>query len=378
MNNNLNIGNKIAEFRREINKTQEQLADYVGVSVAAVSKWETAQSYPDITLLPSIADFFEVSIDSLLGYTIVDNEKKLKQIHESIFEPMMNGDYNTVLPVTLEALKKYPNDFGLLEITASMLSNKAWTSETKEQDFKDAIQYYERAIQCAKTKENENRAFWIKKDIARMYENLGDLNTALEKLNGMNESRAFNIEIAHLKYKKGEKKEAKQLIQSQLWNMAFEFYGVAGTLARYYDEEGNLEMALEAQKLHAQFLSAFINDTPNYADDICCFSYLDVAKYCKKLERYDEMWANLEKSVYHAVRFDKNPSYMMSSIKFMDALADGFNMMSNSSSNLVCESILHYIKNDFCEFAADEKYIAFCKELESAKRTKVEAGVWAE
>jgi len=52
------IGKKISELRRGCNKTQEQLADYVGISIAAVSKWETGQSYPDITLLPSIADFF--------------------------------------------------------------------------------------------------------------------------------------------------------------------------------------------------------------------------------------------------------------------------------------------------------------------------------
>ena len=81
---NLCIGNKITEFRKEQYKTQEQLANYVGVSVAAVSKWETKQSYPDITLLPSIADFFGVSIDALLGYRVTDSNE-IREIFIKIF-----------------------------------------------------------------------------------------------------------------------------------------------------------------------------------------------------------------------------------------------------------------------------------------------------
>ena len=55
----MKIGNRISEFRHEKGVTQEQLADFTGVSVAAVSKWETENSYPDITLLPSLAEFFQ-------------------------------------------------------------------------------------------------------------------------------------------------------------------------------------------------------------------------------------------------------------------------------------------------------------------------------
>lgn len=369
----LGIGKRIVELRRENNKTQEQLALYAGVSVAAVSKWETKQSYPDITLLPKIADFFEVTIDGLFGYTIADNKKKYRQIIDSVWEPMLNGDYAAVLPVAFEALKKYPNDFCLLDITANMLSDRAWASETKEQDFKDAVHYYERAIKCAETPHDKNRAFWTKKEIARIYDALGDTDTAIAKYEEINESGVFEAEIAHLMYKKGEKKEAKQLLQSKLWNIAFGFYAVAGKLAQCYEDEGNLEMALESQKLHARFLSAFTHDTPNYADEICCWSYLDIAKYCKKLERYDEMWENLGKAVYHAARFDKNPSYKGNAAKFME---ESNAVMSNSSSLLPCYGMLKEIKNNFGEFAEDERYTAFCDDLESAKKTKVEAGVW--
>lgn len=66
---NTNLGTNIKTLRKQMNLTQEQLAEALNISSQAVSKWETQSSYPDITLLPSIADFFDVSIDFLLGYS---------------------------------------------------------------------------------------------------------------------------------------------------------------------------------------------------------------------------------------------------------------------------------------------------------------------
>ena len=64
----LDLGNKIRQLRRRDQKTQEQLADALGVTSQAVSRWESGGSYPDMNLIPSIANFFGVSIDALFGY----------------------------------------------------------------------------------------------------------------------------------------------------------------------------------------------------------------------------------------------------------------------------------------------------------------------
>lgn len=60
----MTLGNKIAELRKEKNMTQEALANALGVSNQAVSKWEANQSCPDIQLLPQIVDLFGVTLDS--------------------------------------------------------------------------------------------------------------------------------------------------------------------------------------------------------------------------------------------------------------------------------------------------------------------------
>ena len=64
----LELGNNIRQLRRRDKKTQEALAEALGVTAQAVSRWESGGSYPDMNLIPSIANFFGVSIDELFGY----------------------------------------------------------------------------------------------------------------------------------------------------------------------------------------------------------------------------------------------------------------------------------------------------------------------
>ena len=63
----MNIGKQIYELRKQKNIKQEELAAELGVTAAAVSKWENGYTLPDILMLCALADFFEVTTDELLG-----------------------------------------------------------------------------------------------------------------------------------------------------------------------------------------------------------------------------------------------------------------------------------------------------------------------
>ena len=80
---NLKIGNKIKAKRRERNFTQEELASMLGVTKAAVSKWENEESYPDIMLLPQIAQLFHMTMDDLFDFS--SNDKPLVVVNEYHF-----------------------------------------------------------------------------------------------------------------------------------------------------------------------------------------------------------------------------------------------------------------------------------------------------
>jgi len=91
------IGKQIASMRKDRGIKQEELANYVGVSTQAVSKWENG-GVPDIELLPKIADFFSVSVDCLFGRNITDysdlQTALIKEIiaspHEEQFKTVFN------------------------------------------------------------------------------------------------------------------------------------------------------------------------------------------------------------------------------------------------------------------------------------------------
>lgn len=68
MSESINIGRTIARERRRVGVTQEALAAHLGVSKAAVSKWELGQSLPDVSLLPRIAAYFSLTLDELFDW----------------------------------------------------------------------------------------------------------------------------------------------------------------------------------------------------------------------------------------------------------------------------------------------------------------------
>ena len=80
----MNIGENILRLRRERRITQEVLADFVGVTKASVSKWETNQSKPDILLLPQLAAFFGVTVDELLGYESQLSKEQIQKLYREL------------------------------------------------------------------------------------------------------------------------------------------------------------------------------------------------------------------------------------------------------------------------------------------------------
>ena len=80
---NIKIGTIIKKLRQENNITQDALATAIGVTPQAISRWESEGGYPDIELLPPLADFFSVSTDELLGYKLSEREEELTNIKKN-------------------------------------------------------------------------------------------------------------------------------------------------------------------------------------------------------------------------------------------------------------------------------------------------------
>lgn len=118
----LKIGEKLKELRCERSITQEQLADLLGVSCQSVSRWELGACYPDIELLPVIANYFDVSLDDLVGMRDIRSEKKRSEIFTVALDLERQQDLDGAIAVLRSALKTYPNDDGFSAELALALS----------------------------------------------------------------------------------------------------------------------------------------------------------------------------------------------------------------------------------------------------------------
>ncbi len=109
----LYFGENLKKLRKEKELTQESLADFLGVTFQAVSKWERGETYPDITMLPAIASFFNITIDDLLG---IDKVKKEEKINEYLkhYDDMKLKDVTLTYNIFKTAVKEFPGDFRIL------------------------------------------------------------------------------------------------------------------------------------------------------------------------------------------------------------------------------------------------------------------------
>ena len=128
----LHLSENLRKYRILKNLTQEDVAEYLGITPQSVSKWERGESYPDITLLPALANIFETSIDLLVGMDTIRAEGTQYNIHNKAVTYQRNGDYDSAEKTYRDALLIYPNKPGMILGLASTLALKDNTSEAIE------------------------------------------------------------------------------------------------------------------------------------------------------------------------------------------------------------------------------------------------------
>lgn len=103
----MKIGCQIKALRQQAEVSQETLAQAMGVSAQAVSRWETGVTAPDISLLPALAGFFGVSIDVLFCYDAADTEQAIQEFLDGYFAALRRS-YEEAEALLQEALRRYP------------------------------------------------------------------------------------------------------------------------------------------------------------------------------------------------------------------------------------------------------------------------------
>ena len=194
------LGERIKEYRLRDGRTQDALACELGVTAQAVSRWEKGICYPDMELLPSIANYFGVSIDELFGY---DNErtKKVEALFQRIVD--MNRANNGVdvsmdacIRLAREALIEFPGNEKLTFALASALFNAGYVYHGEHHiedadgfmvydverhkgypEWQEAIKLYEKVLPVLQDGAMKQQAV---SELSQMYKNTGEREKAMQ------------------------------------------------------------------------------------------------------------------------------------------------------------------------------------------------------
>ena len=316
----IRIAENIKNLRKAHSLTQEQMAEALGVTVGAVYKWEAGLSMPEIKLIMEIADFFEISVDTLLGYEQQNGnvENRIQRIKQCIVEK----DFEQAVSEAEKALKKYPNNFNVIYAGAMMYMLK-FSEEKCEEAMIKSNQLFEKAISLLyqNTEKSVNETT-ILNHMASNYLAAGDTEKGLEILKQNNICNINSGQIGFIygvKLKKPEK--AQRYLLSSMSEIINKMIYTVGGMAYAHGAAGDENCIWDAL-----WLMSFFDSLKEDPDDI---TFLDKFKaillaQCAVWEdsfgRSNEAKEYITNAYLLAKQFDGSPVYTVQNIKLLKGM----------------------------------------------------------
>ena len=172
------LGETIKRLRRQRELTQEEVAAHLGISFQSISKWERGDGYPDITLLPALANYFGVTIDELMGRNELEQAQHYEEINRLWAEQNCAGKHEENLSLLRDALREYPNDALLLVQLSTSLEKCGTTPEEISANLKESIAVQEQILRYGEDSEVRGATMY---NICFAYQKNGDKQKALEQ-----------------------------------------------------------------------------------------------------------------------------------------------------------------------------------------------------
>lgn len=340
----LRLGEKIKALRKEEGKTQEELAGALGITCQAVSRWELNAAYPDMELIPAIANYFGITIDELFGYEC-DRGKKIDEIiaNTAKFNIRARSDDEWIeecLTILRQGIAEFPNNEKLLITLAETLSEAGWRRHGQWQYYddegyirldhdrhktnnywKEAVIICENLVNTTRCNETFTRAVNI---LVLLYCNMGETEKASHYAECM-PSLAHSREIMLAASSDGKRKA--EYTGKALLELAAEFSRqlIQGLIANIHNYESDMPIEKINGLISMFYLVCEDGNFGEYHGEIIkLYLYLSAIQWERGY--HDEAFVSLDKALEHA--------------KQLEALLDGKEHKFTAAlvSNVKCKS----------------------------------------
>jgi transcriptional regulator with XRE-family HTH domain len=304
---NIKIGEKIKDLRKKADVNQEKFAEYLGVTAQAVSRWEVEGCYPDIELLPSIANFFNISIDELMCFDVMKNQEKIDMIIKQAGSERSIKWYNgTIIEMLRNAVQEFPNNYDLLYSLAKALcfTKEPYVilnEEGRRKNLRESISICTRILgDCT----DDSLRFRSLQVLARAYKDIGEKEKAVDTANRLplaHDSRDMVLtEILD-----GEAK-ANQIVQS-IWQLSDMFeYAIENLANSKYKDNSEKRVNLFKKLIGIEEILHENNDYI-YENLRLRAVYYWLSEDYMKLKDYDNALDCIEKFAEHSIKWDVLP-----------------------------------------------------------------------
>ena len=337
----MSIGSIIKRLRREKDITQEQLAEYLGITSRAISQWECDRTAPDISQIPALCHIFNVSSDILLGIDVEKNSEEIKKYLKEAAEFGNQGKGSERTALLREANKKFPRDYKIMLCLADSL--------VCEYSRKGIKEYDEVFDLC-------NRILAECTDSAIRYEAIDTLGIAYGYAGKEEEMLKLAEEMprVHFSYEnfmtyrwKGDADFEKT--QGYL---SFLIYNTAGMITRvisHRHDSGEFIYSLDDRmrlwKTEVDFLELLFPDgdyqfKAQLGESACAFL---CTAYLRK-QSYEEVWRWLEKGADFALHFDTYDFDAPHTSPILRGYSDGGWIMEAEGNH--SQSLLNWLTTD--------------------------------
>ena len=316
--------NRIAEqirfYRKQKGLTQEQLAEAMGVSVAAVSKWEQGQSLPEIPMLMELADFFDLSVDALLGYQLRANDRK--SIVERMKRLRRENNYDEGIAEAEKALQKFPNTFSVVYECAKLFEMAGLKRQDKKMQSR-SLDLLSHAIRLlSQNSDPEISEMSLRLDMANVLLDMEDWERALALFKENNACGLLDDQIGCLlALVKERREEGVPYLSMALLRAVTSLVRVCDGFANVFEARKDMKSAIDILQWKHSVLSGLRKKgTVSELDKISAASHAALARLlydCRDLGGAND---ELKTAKALGAAYDAAPSHSARNVRFYEGV----------------------------------------------------------